>query len=148
LLISFSKQDKDIPAIPPFCFIRPARGLVKQRGEGIKPNRYLSLRSLHLDKLRFCSSDKGKPLVLERSVIKMDIWEIDIADTVVCDYCNDDYTESEMAGGIIIDGYAVCPQCEKPEMLKEATLVCRSGETFKQFVLRNRADNKIGVYSW
>lgn len=78
----------------------------------------------------------------------MDIWEIDIADTVVCDFCNDDYTESEMAGGLIIDGYAVCPRCEKPEMLKEATHVCRPGESFKQFVLRNRPDNKIGVYSW
>ena len=78
----------------------------------------------------------------------MDIWEIDIADTVVCDYCNDDYTESDMQGGLIIDGYAVCPHCEKLEMLKEANLVCRTGESFKQFVLRSRVDNKIGVYSW
>ena len=78
----------------------------------------------------------------------MDIWEIDIADTVVCDYCNDDYTESEMAGGLIIDGYAVCPRCEKLEMVKEATSVCRPGESFKQFVLRSREDNKVGVYSW
>ena len=78
----------------------------------------------------------------------MDIWEIDIADTVVCDYCNDDYTESDMQCGLIIDGYAVCPACEKPELIKEATLVCRTGESFKQFVLRNRVNNKIGVYSW
>ena len=77
----------------------------------------------------------------------MDIWEIDIGGTVVCDFCNDDYTESEMQGGLIIDGYAVCPHCEKTTMLKEATLVCRSGESFKQFVLRNRVNNKIGVYS-
>lgn len=78
----------------------------------------------------------------------MDIWEIDIADTVLCDFCNEDYTESEMQGGLIIDGYAVCPQCETFEMLKEATHVCRSGESFKHFVLRSRTDNKIGVCSW
>ena len=90
----------------------------------------------------------GKALDLERSVNLMDVWEIDIADTVVCDFCNGDYTESDEQGGLIIDGYAICPRCEKPEMLKEATQICRVGESFKQFVLRNRPDNKVGVYSW
>ena len=79
--------------------------------------RNLSLRSLHLDKLRSFSSDKGKPLVLERSVNQMDIWEIDIADTVVCDYCNDDYTEwttrSEFTVGkvraLIREGLSLAP---------------------------------------
>jgi hypothetical protein len=78
----------------------------------------------------------------------MEIWSIDIGDTVVCDYCNEDYTESEETGGIIIDGYGVCPKCEKPSMLVDAEYVCRSGETFKHFILRTRKDNTIGVYSW
>jgi uncharacterized Zn-finger protein len=83
-----------------------------------------------------------------KEVLNMDVWEIDIEDTVLCDYCNDDYTESDMSGGIIIDGYAVCPKCEKPYMLKEATHACRPGESFKAFILRTRTHNTIGVCSW
>ena len=78
----------------------------------------------------------------------MECWQIDIGDTVVCDLCNRDYTESKDRGGLIIGGYAVCPKCEKHSMLRDADYVCRNDESFKSFVLRTRKHSKVGVCSW
>ncbi len=78
----------------------------------------------------------------------MELWQIDIGGTVVCDFCNEDYTESGEVGGLIFEGYAVCPKCEKPELIKDADYVCRDGESFKHFILRVRENNIVGVYSW
>lgn len=36
---------------------------------------------------------------------------IDIDDTVVCDYCDEDYTESADHGGFIFGSKAICPKC-------------------------------------
>ncbi len=77
----------------------------------------------------------------------MEIWSIDIGDTVVCDYCNEDYTESEKTGGMIVGSYAVCPKCERHSMLVDANYVCRPGESFKHFVLRTREHSTIGIYT-
>jgi hypothetical protein len=78
----------------------------------------------------------------------MYLWSIDIGDTVVCDFCNDDYTESHKAGGLIVEGYAICPECERPDMLKDADYVSRPGETFKDFVIRTREHSTIGMCDW
>lgn len=78
----------------------------------------------------------------------MDVWMCDIGDTVVCDYCGLDYTESEAVGGIISGSYAVCPCCEKPQMLKDADYVSAPGESFRDFVLRVRDSNTIGFCSF
>lgn len=78
----------------------------------------------------------------------MELWQINIGDTVVCDFCNEDYTESLVAGGLIVGGYAVCPKCERPSMLADADYVCRPGESFKNFVLRTREHSTIGMCSW
>jgi hypothetical protein len=78
----------------------------------------------------------------------MEFWSIDIGDTVVCDFCNRDYTESNDKGGLIVGGYAVCPRCERIDMLKDVDYVSMSGESFKDFVVRTRVHSTIGVCSW
>jgi hypothetical protein len=35
---------------------------------------------------------------------------IDIGDTVLCDLCNADYTDSEAEGGILMGTYSICPR--------------------------------------
>lgn len=39
-------------------------------------------------------------------------------DTVVCDFCNKDYTDSPESGGFLFSGYAVCPKCAPKELEK------------------------------
>ena len=75
-------------------------------------------------------------------------WSIDIGDTVVCDFCNEDYTESREAGGLIVEGYAICPKCERLDMLKDADYVSRPAEAFKDFVIRTREHSTIGMCEW
>lgn len=37
---------------------------------------------------------------------------IDIGRSVVCDSCNEDYTDSAAPGGLIFYSKAICPECE------------------------------------
>lgn len=74
--------------------------------------------------------------------------EIDIGDIVVCDFCNDDYTNSDSPGGALIGSYSICPKCaekaQKSEDFEGFDAVCPSGMTFKQWVLEMRGgDNRI-----
>lgn len=82
---------------------------------------------------------------------------IDIGDTVLCDQCNDDFTEepqSKETGGFLFGSHGVCPHCA-PEMLKSIKsyneegyikAYAREGETFKDFILRMRGgDNTIRI---
>lgn len=78
----------------------------------------------------------------------MEIWQIDIGDTVVCDFCNEDYTESNKVGGLIVGGYAICPKCEKHSMLRDADYVSKPGESFKAFVIRTRTHSTVGMCSF
>ena len=41
----------------------------------------------------------------------------DIGRTVICDFCNEDFTNSDALGGFIFQSKAVCPNCE-PEFMK------------------------------
>jgi hypothetical protein len=82
------------------------------------------------------------------------IFEIDIGDSVVCDFCNADYTNSDKEGGFVIDGYGVCPDCA-PDHLKTVKECneenhishrCPAGVSFKRFILAVRdGDNTIGI---
>lgn len=71
------------------------------------------------------------------------IEEIFIGDEVVCDFCNDDYTDSEDRGGFLIGSYAVCPKCAEKYRADYPVVDerCRDDETFKQFVMRIRNGN-------
>lgn len=39
--------------------------------------------------------------------------KIDAKNTVLCDFCNKDYTNLPDEGGLLYEGYAACPKCEK-----------------------------------
>lgn len=41
------------------------------------------------------------------------IIKVDPGNIVLCDSCNEDYTESEESGGILFRSYAYCPKCAK-----------------------------------
>jgi hypothetical protein len=88
-------------------------------------------------------------------VIKMILDVIDIGDTVLCDWCNGDYTESAESGGLIFFGEAVCPSCE-PDAREGAKkygeedgieVECPKGESFGSWVRRIRQHNKIIIES-
>lgn len=81
----------------------------------------------------------------------------DIGDTVLCDLCNKDFTESDRKGGFIFNGKAVCPDCESATMKnirkyseeKYIECSCPEGQTFKQFVLDYRdGDNTVKIISF
>ena len=79
--------------------------------------------------------------------IKVDI--MDIGNTVVCDFCNDDYTDSTSQGGCLIGSYAVCPKCTKDiKDLGDIDQFCPPDTEFRKWVLDLRAgDNTIKIYS-
>jgi hypothetical protein len=67
-------------------------------------------------------------------------------DTVLCDLCNEDYTNSDEKGGFLFSGKAVCPKCA-PDFLKsvkrygeERFIRAQAGpdESFRDFVYRIR----------
>ena len=65
---------------------------------------------------------------------------------VICDICNDDYTDSKEEGGFLFGSYAYCPKCAltgmksiiKHNEQNHVNDVARAGETFKDFVVRIR----------
>ena len=80
---------------------------------------------------------------------------IEIGDTVLCDLCNTDYTDSDESGGLIVGSNAVCPRCEgrirenlrKHGEEREIKAECPEGMSFKAFVLTYRnGNNAIRIY--
>lgn len=61
----------------------------------------------------------------------------DLEETVICDICNADYTDSPEEGGILVGSYALCPKCAKNHQGMPDDSA-RKGETFQNFVLRIR----------
>ena len=49
----------------------------------------------------------------------MTITKFDIGDTVLCDDCNENYTDSNQTGGITFQSKAICPKCA-PKWIKNA----------------------------
>jgi hypothetical protein len=77
---------------------------------------------------------------------------INIGDTVICDFCNEDYTNSDKQGGMLYGSYGTCPECvprieASAKKYQEEHLILERalpGETFKAFSLRMRkGDNAI-----
>jgi hypothetical protein len=79
---------------------------------------------------------------------RMEIFSIDIGDTVVCDYCNADYTESDEGGGVLLGSYAVCPACVVKFKLTKVDATCPAGMTFKEWVLQLRNGNNTIRVTW
>jgi hypothetical protein len=41
---------------------------------------------------------------------------LEVGDQVNCDWCNHDYTASDLSGGFLFGNYAVCPECAVVKM--------------------------------
>ena len=75
-------------------------------------------------------------------------WQVNAGDTVVCDICNRDYTFSKERGGIISEGYAFCPKCEKHVRLSDVEYISRPNESYRDFILRVRKQCNLRLYSY
>jgi hypothetical protein len=76
---------------------------------------------------------------------------IDIGNMVLCDSCNDDYTNSETQGGILVGSYAICPECARDfhESEDEPVIHCPAGVRFRDWVLGLRGGrNTIEITSY
>lgn len=91
----------------------------------------------------FCQSKDEIDLTKHNQTMsqKKTINIIDIGDTVVCDYCNDDYTNSDESGGILLHNEAVCPMCATVERYQRAEAICPPDMSFKDWVLKLRGGN-------
>jgi len=83
-----------------------------------------------------------------------DLWDqaeqtgepVDVGNTVVCDICDKDFTESDESGGFIFAGKAYCPDCSDRGRRNIASYreehfiqaVCNEGQSFRAFVLEAR----------
>ena len=65
---------------------------------------------------------------------------IDVGNIVVCDVCNDDYTDSDEKGGFLFRSYAYCPKCAKKDTRTLKNME-KTEMTFSQFVLGLRGGN-------
>lgn len=71
---------------------------------------------------------------------------IPVGDTVVCDVCNKDYTESSEIGGFIFGSYGYCPSCARKSIKSiqgygeenHIKAVCPDNQTFADFVREYR----------
>lgn len=72
--------------------------------------------------------------------------KIDMGDRVICDHCNEEYTNSDLSGGFLFDGKGICPKCA-PDYLKSVEsfnelehirAYCPSGLSFAQFIIAIR----------
>lgn len=75
------------------------------------------------------------------------VYDCDIGDTVVCDWCNMEFTNSVATGGGVVGSEAVCPYCWGM-VLKNADGVkrCPRTMTFKEFVMKERnGNNRITI---
>lgn len=67
---------------------------------------------------------------------------IEIGDLVVCDVCDEDFTNRPDVGGLIFGSYAYCPECTKRQrpVIKKygeehmIRAVARDGQSFADFV--------------
>lgn len=72
---------------------------------------------------------------------------VDIGDTVVCDVCDEDYTQRPDIGGFIFGSYAYCPTCATkhlPDIVRamEETAIkarCPADQSFADFIRAYRA---------
>jgi len=61
----------------------------------------------------------------------------DPGEEVLCDFCNESYTESQETGGSANGSWAICPKCTK-NLIEEPDQKANDGETFRDFVYRLR----------
>jgi hydrogenase maturation factor HypF (carbamoyltransferase family) len=85
--------------------------------------------------------------VTKKKLKDFTVINVDPEDTVMCDFCDEDYTnDNKTTGGFLFSGKAVCPKCA-PRMMQSIKkyneerfikAIANEGETFKDFVYRMR----------
>ncbi len=71
---------------------------------------------------------------------------IEIGNTVLCDLCNLEYTDSDATGGCLMGSYAVCPKCTPKLNKREVDVFNLPTVPFREFVLKIRGgDNTIEI---
>lgn len=80
---------------------------------------------------------------------------IDVGDSVICDFCGDEYRGRPDTGGLLFQSKAVCPRCT-PKLEADIALYgeshfvrarCPVGMSFHSWVMQLRGgDNQIKVY--
>lgn len=73
-----------------------------------------------------------------------------LGDGVICDWCGDDYTESEAMGGITFGSKALCPKCaikceKDAKAFGEEHFIkhrCPPGKTFAEWVQKDLRGGK------
>ena len=82
---------------------------------------------------------------------------IDIGESVLCDICNVDYSDSDKRGGFIFTSKGYCPDCAGDGMKsikkygeeKYIKAICPKDMSFKDFILGYRGgDNTIKITSF
>ena len=76
-----------------------------------------------------------------------------MGNTVLCDICNDDYTNSIESGGGIVGSYGVCPKCwpryaedlTKHREWKHVRRLCPDEQTFADFVREYRGGDGLVI---
>ena len=78
----------------------------------------------------------------------------DIGRTVVCDFCDEDYTDSDATGGLLMGSKALCAKCvdrysqdlaQDADEGRVAFALPELGETFADFVRRVRTHSTIRI---
>lgn len=72
----------------------------------------------------------------------VEVITVDCGDEVICDYCDECYTDSNEEGGFLFGGYAVCPKCADKSLQNirkyneedRIKAVCPAGWSFARFV--------------
>jgi hypothetical protein len=76
--------------------------------------------------------------------------QVDIGDSVLCDFCSKEYKGNPVSGGVLFGSYAVCPTCE-PKTRKEPEHIkarCPPYMSFHSWVMELRGgDNTITTYT-
>lgn len=77
---------------------------------------------------------------------EIQVIKIDVGDSVICDFCDKDFTGEEISGGLIFTSNAVCPDCSPRQLntirgYNEERFIkayCPENKSFHQFVLDYR----------
>jgi hypothetical protein len=67
--------------------------------------------------------------------------QVDVGDSVCCDYCNEEFKGNPASGGFLFGSYACCPTCE-PRMLAR---IKKAGE--ERFI-KERCPPGMSFHSW
>lgn len=79
---------------------------------------------------------------------------VDVGNIVVCDICDEDYTDSKESGGFLLGSYGYCPKCSVEGLKsikrfgeeKFIRAFCPTGMPFAEFILlMRRGKNTIQI---